>query len=279
MSYLKHWKLQRSPFSIQGNRRAVFTGGAIEEAIARSEFLVDQRKQLGLLMGPSGVGKTTLLEHLAFKRHSQNPRESMIRVDLRSSNFPSLAGLMADALGLARGPSDSNVWGAVQDHLFSASAIGHRTIMVFDNVCEVDDDIVQTLSSLICSKMPWCTFLSVDDESLVNLPRWILEQCDLKIELPAWDLGQTADYFEFAIAREGGRDDMFDGQSMTRIHELGDGIPRKISQIAELALVAGAVRKSECVTSELVDQVCNEFTFTVGAKFPIIWEDQRLNAR
>ena len=72
---------------------------------------------------------------------------------------------------------------------------------------------------------------------------------------------------------------MFDGQSMTRIHELGDGIPRKISQIAELALVAGAVRKSESVTSELVDQVCNEFTFTVGAKFPIIWEDQRLNAR
>ncbi|MFY8201179.1 MAG: ExeA family protein [Pirellula staleyi] len=279
MSYLKHWKLQRSPFSIQGNRRAVFTGGTFEEALSRSEFLVDQGKQLGLVIGPSGSGKTTLLEHLAFKRNSQNPRESIVRVDLRSSNFPSLAGRMADALGLIRSSSETNTWGAVQDHLFSTSAIGHRTVLIFDNVCEVDDNVVQSLSSLLCSKMPWCTFLSVDDESLVNLPLWILEHCELKIELRAWDLAQTADYFEFAIAREGGRDDIFDGQAMTRIHELGDGIPRKISKIAELTLVAGALRNSKCVTSELVDQVCDEFTFTLGAKFPPIWEVQQLNAR
>jgi hypothetical protein len=86
----------------------------------------------------------------------------------------------------------------------------------------------------------------------VNLPRWILEQCDLKIELPAWDLGQTADYFEFAIAREGGRDDMFDGQSMTRIHELGDGIPRKIETAVRSDLILGQNKQLYTIWPELM---------------------------
>jgi hypothetical protein len=120
--------------------------------------------------------------------------------------------------------------------------------------------------------------ISVDDEAIVNLPRWLLEQCDLKIELPPWDLGQTADYFEFAIGREGGREDLFDAQSITRIQELSDGIPRRIVQIAGLALVAGAVRKCQRITADLVEQVCEEFTVSVGPKFPTFWSEAQLNA-
>ena len=86
MSYLKHWKLDRSPFSIAGNRRAVFTGGTVEEALARSEFLIDQGKRLGLVIGPSGVGKTTLLEQLILIRNAQKPREHVVRVDLRAAD-------------------------------------------------------------------------------------------------------------------------------------------------------------------------------------------------
>ena len=277
MSYLRHWKLQRSPFSIKGNRRAVYIGGTIEEALARSEFLVDQQKQLGLVIGPSGVGKTTLLEHLAYKRNAKNPRETIVRIDLRSSDSPTMLRRIGRALGLDCSSNNADSFREVQDHLFSTSASGHRTVLMLDSFQDVDEVAIQALSNFWCTQMHCCTLLSVDDESLVNLPRWVLEQCELKIELPTWDLGQTADYFEFALSRESGGTDMFDGQSMTRIHELSDGIPRKIAQIAELALVAGAVRKLEKVTSELVDQVCDEFTISIGAKISTIWEEQRLN--
>jgi general secretion pathway protein A len=278
MSYLKHWKLQRSPFSIKGNRRAVFSGGTIEEAIARTEFLVDQGKQLGVVIGPSGVGKTTLLDHLAWKRNTRNPRELMVRIDLKSADSHGIARCVLSALGVDQGTSTRDSWAAVQDHLFSAAAIGHRIVLMLDNLPAPNEELTHVLSKLGCSEMHWCTILSVDDETMVDLPRWVLERCELKIELPAWDLGQTADYFEFAIARENGRDDLFDAQSMTRIHELSEGIPRKIAQMAELALVAGAVRKVERVTADLVDQVCDEFTVTLGSKFSTFWEDERLNA-
>ena len=281
MTYLRHWKLTRSPFTIGPNSRGLFTGGTIEEAMARAEFLVEQGKRMGLVIGPSGVGKTTFFKYFCKKRNSRIPGENLAIVDLRCADRNILAGRILDAFAPCPNTQQLSIqdcWTRINDHLFAASAIGHRTVLLLDNVHDVNDDVYQAISQLWSSQNRWSMFLSVDDESIVNLPRWIIDQCELKIDLPCWDLGQTADYFEFAQNQCGGNGDIFNAQAITRIQELSDGIPRKIVQIAELALVAGAVRKLERVNSELVDQVCDEFTVSIGGKFPIILEDQRLNA-
>lgn len=280
MSYLRHWKLPRSPFTIGVNGRGMFTGGTTEEAMARSEFLVEQGKRLGLVIGPSGVGKTTFLKHFCKTRNSRAPRENLAMIDLRCADGDMVANRILNAFDPRQDTqlSMQNCWSRINDHLFAESAIGHRTVLLLDNVHDVNDNVYQAISQLWSAQIRWCMLLSVDDDSIVNLPRWILDQCELKIDLPSWDLGQTADYFDFALKQVGGNGEIFNGQAITRIQELSDGIPRKIVQISELALVAGAVRKSEKVTAELVDQVCDEFTVSVGGKFPLIWEDQRLNA-
>ena len=279
MSYLRHWKLSRSPFAIGANGRGIFTGGTIEEALARSDFLVSQEKRLGLVIGPSGAGKTTFLNHFCRIRNAKNPRENLALIDLRCADGDSVPNRILKGFSL---DSDSQIsthdcWLRINDHLFAESAIGHRTILLLDNGHDVNDDVYHAISQLWSSPIRWSMLMSLEDDSIVNLPRWILDQCDLKIDLPSWDLGQTADYFDFALHQVGG-EDLFNGQAITRIQELSDGIPRKITQIAELALVAGAVRRSERVTSELVDQVCDEFTVSVGGKFLTNFEGQRLNA-
>lgn len=280
MSYLRHWNLPCSPFTIGANGRGMFTGGTTEEAMARSEFLVEQGKRLGLVIGPSGVGKTTFLKHFCRTRKSRAPRENLATIDLRCADEDKLANRILCAIDPCQDTrlSTQNCWSKINDQLFAESAIGHQTVLILDNVHDINDSVYQAISQLWSAQIRWSMLLSVDDDSIVNLPRWILDQCELKIELPNWDLGQTANYFDFALHQVGGNGDIFNGQAITRIHELSDGIPRKIVQISELALVAGAVRKSARVTSELVDQVCDEFTVSVGGKFPLIWEDQRLNA-
>lgn len=280
MSYLRHWKLARSPFSVGPNGRGIFTGGTIEEALARCEFLVAQEKRLGLLIGPSGVGKTIFLNHFIRSRNHQNPRENLAAIDFRCADGTSAPRRILSGVAPQQElpASTQDCWSKINDHLFAEAAIGHRTVLLLDNLQDANDDVYQVLSQLWSVPIPWSMIISLDDESIVNLPRWILDQCELKIDLPEWDLGQTADYFDFVIQQAGGDDSIFNGQAITRIQELSDGIPRKIAQISELALVAGAVRKSDRVTSELVDQVCDEFTVSVGRKFSAIWDDQTLNA-
>ncbi len=281
MSYLRHWKLSRSPFKLGQTGRGIFTGGTIEEALARSDFLVSQEKRLGLVLGPSGVGKTTFLKYFCKARKSQFNRENLAMVDLRSADSESVANRILNSFfpfqeGLA---PQQDCWSKINDLLYAESAIGHRTVLLFDNLQGHYEEIFQAISQLWSSQTGWSMLLCLDDDAIVNLPRWFLDQCELRIDLPSWDLGQTADYFEFVLHQSGGEDDIFNGQAITRIQELSEGIPRKIVQIAELTLVAGAVRKAERVTSELVDQVCDEFTVTVGGKFPSIWASQSLNAK
>ena len=280
MSYLRHWKLARSPFSVGPTGRGVFTGGTIEEALARCEFLVAQEKRLGLLIGPSGVGKTIFLNQFIRTRNHQNPRENLAAIDFRCTDGTSAPRRILNGVAPHQElpASTQDCWSKINDHLFAEAAIGHRTVLLLDNLQDANDDVYQALSQLWSVPVPWSMIISLDDDSIVNLPKWILDQCELKIDLPEWDLAQTADYFDFAVQQAGGDDSMFKGQAITRIQELSEGIPRKIAQISELALVAGAVRKSDRVTSELVDQVCDEFTVSVGRKFSPIWDDQRLNA-
>ncbi len=280
MSHLRFWKLPRSPFAIGTAGKGVFTGGTIEEALARSDFLVSQEKRLGLVIGPSGVGKSTFLQHFAKVRNAHHPLEKLALIDLRCADRNNLPLRILNGLSGFQNERNATTdcWTQINDHLFGQAAIGHRTVLLLDNIDGSSDDVYQSLAQLWCSPHRWSMLLSVNDESLVDIPRWILDQTDLKIDLPSWDLGQTADYFEFAFRQVGVDDVVFNGQAITRIQEMGEGIPRKIAQIAELALVAGAVRQASKVTSELVDQVCDEFTVSVGGKNSPIWEHQSLNA-
>ncbi len=279
MSYLRYWKLPRSPFSISASGRGVFTGGTIEEALARSDFLVTQEKRLGLVLGPSGVGKSTFLQHFSKVRNAQQPMEKLVLINLRCADRDTVPARILSGLGAFQDGNTSlqDCWSKIHDQLFAESAVGHRTVLLLDNVDASSDEVFQAISQLWCSPNRWSILLSLGDESIVDAPRWILDQTDLKIEMPRWELGQTADYFEFAFNQVGKDDTDFNGQAITRIQELGDGIPKKMVQIAELALVAGAVRKASKVTSELVDQVCDELTVPVGGKNSAFWGGQSLN--
>ena len=165
MSYLRHWKLPRSPFTIGVNGRGMFTGGTTEEAMARSEFLVEQGKRLGLVIGPSGVGKTTFLKHFCKTRNSRAPRENLAMIDLRCADGDMVANRILNAFDPRQDTqlSMQNCWSRINDHLFAESAIGHRTVLLLDNVHDVNDNVYQAISQLWSEK----TFQSITVTMLI----------------------------------------------------------------------------------------------------------------
>ncbi|XZE46704.1 AAA family ATPase [Pirellulaceae bacterium SH467] len=280
MSYLRYWKLKGNPFSAPQSFRDIFLAGSVEEALARGDFLVSQRKKLGLVVGPSGVGKSTLLHHLLQSRVFQTTNEHPCLLRLLGQTPFDLTCQALEQLDpdspVGVGSIEQNVL-RISDMVMSLRTVGHHTIVVFDETKAFTEAQLELFARL--SRIPGVTsLLSLDEESLVDLPRWLIEQSDLRIDLPPWDLGLVAEYFEFAISAVGGDPEIFDAQSITRIQELAEGIPRRIAQIADLALVSGAVRRKKQVNVEIVEDVCNEFTLTIGSNFPVFWDGQQLNA-
>ena len=63
--YQKYWGLRESPFRSGRARRRFYNSPTHDEALSRLHFLVEQHYRMGLLVGPSGSGKSLLLNVFA----------------------------------------------------------------------------------------------------------------------------------------------------------------------------------------------------------------------
>jgi len=71
--YLEHFQLKSQPFSEHTAVSALWQDQRMDEGLARLEYLI-QCGQLGLVTGPSGVGKSALLKrflHDLLPQHCQ----------------------------------------------------------------------------------------------------------------------------------------------------------------------------------------------------------------
>jgi len=159
-----------------------------------------------------------------------------------------------------RRSSSEFAWNAFQDVLYASAAAKTTIVLLLDDISFAQEAALAGLHRILEVNCPICCVLSVCSEKVESLPRNLRDRCQLRVDLPAWDLGQTADYFDFALAKAKGHPGIFEAQAITRIHELSDGLPQRINRLSELALLAGAARHAPRITSELADQVAEEFS-------------------
>jgi general secretion pathway protein A len=280
MSYLRYWKLNASPFRHPQHADEVYTGGTVEEALARCEFAVTQRNRLSLVIGPSGVGKSIVSHRLGQLRLLKTTNEHSCIVGFQGQTPFDIVRSAVQQLDPDLPQEFTNLEQLLlrfSEVVTSLRIVGHHCIFVADEANNLTDSQLELIARLV--RIPGLsTMLCVNEEGLVDLPRWIMEMSEMRIPLPSWDLGQVADFFDFSFQIVGGDPNIFDAQAITRVQELSNGIPRKIAQIADLALVSGAVRRSGQVSAELIDEVCNEFTLSVGTNFPVFWDTTQLKS-
>jgi len=59
--HLQHWGIERTPFRGSHDPATFYCGTTHEEALARIEFLADQGRRMGVLIGEAGTGKSLTL--------------------------------------------------------------------------------------------------------------------------------------------------------------------------------------------------------------------------
>jgi GTPase SAR1 family protein len=262
------------PFSPQSP--IFFSEGSVAEAIARINFLVESNRRLGLLVGPMGVGKTTLLQTFA-----RGDRSIVRPTNIQPIYFSAIGqtetemlkglcrafgdGLRSYGMVERRGEALADLWQRLSDLARASKNFERRWVVLADGF--LDNEIgIQFIRRLVQMGESLSMVATSPSEGNAAIPRDLLCLGELRIELPAWDLGQTADYFDFALEQSGGRVNLFDAQAITRVHELSQGLPSAINRLADLALVAGAVQRVPRLSSDIIDQVYAEFSLEPWAQ-------------
>jgi general secretion pathway protein A len=260
--YQAYWGLGESPFRGHRDPRFFHAGPTQDEALARLSFLVDERRTLGLLLGESGGGKSQLLETFAGQLGIVDRQTALVSVaGIDSREFLWLA---ATALGVepSAHPAEWALYRSLADHIVANRYQQWATILLVDDADEARGEVLDTLLRLaeidLARDARLTIVLAAQNERLHRLGNRLLELADLRIDLEGWEADDTAAFVKQSLAVAGRSTPIFSDAALHSLHELAGGIPRRVKQLADLALVAGAGSNLVQIEPNTVEAVYRE---------------------
>jgi type II secretory pathway predicted ATPase ExeA len=260
--YQAHWGLQDSPFRGFLDPKCFYQSPTHEEALARLHFLSEQRRRLGLLVGPSGSGKSLLLE--VFAQQLRRTARPVAKLSLLGVEPAEMLWLLAAGWGLSLNPTQSlaTLWRAVTDRLIEYRYQRVAAVALLDDADQADPQLLQHVARLArfdpSPEMRLTLVLASRNEGMLKLGEPLRELVDLRIEVEPWEAADTEEFLHVRLAQAGRQSPVFAEAAVTRLHELSHGIPRHVSRLADLALLAGAGQQLQQIDAGVVEEVCKE---------------------
>lgn len=260
--YQAHWGLRESPFAKGLDRSKFFRSPTHDEALARLHFLVDERRRLGLLLGPSGSGKSLVQEVLAYEATRDGAQAA--KVNLLALSEGEFLFQLADALRLfpARGEPPHWLWRRIVDRLAEHRLQQVQTVILLDDVDETHPETLEQVVRLVqhdTHPASQLTIVLAAAPHRVNRLGYRLPAlADLRVDLEPWDAEDTTQFVVETLQRCGRSEPLFTDQALRRLHDLAAGTPRRVCQLADLCLLAGAAQGLESIDEATVDTVSQE---------------------
>jgi general secretion pathway protein A len=260
--YQAHWGLQESPFRGHLDPKSFYPSPTHEEGLARLDFLVEQRHRLGLLIGPAGSGKSLLLE--VFARQLRRKNRSVAKLSLLDVEPTEMLALLAAQWGMtvAWPQSSAALWRAISDRLIENRWQQLDTVVLLDDVDQADDRVLQHVGRLArfdpSPEMRLTIVLAGRNGVTARLGDSLLDLVELRIDVEAWQRDDTQQYVKSLLSQADRQKPVFAERAVDRLHELADGIPRRISQLADLALLAGAGQNLDQIDAGVVEAAYQE---------------------
>lgn len=259
--YESHWGLSESPFASRLSTKWFHESPVHDEALARLFYLIEQRRGFGLLSGSSGTGKTLTLRHLEGQiRRSQRRVAS---VDTLGMDGHELLWQLSVSLGLTphEGESRWNLWRRVADHLKARQLARVQTVFLFDHLERADTtchSMIERLFSAANSTGTLTTFIaSVRSSDVASLSGFLSDLSDLRVELANLQISETEAFVRSQLSRAGCPHEAYSNDAVIRIHSHSRGVPRLISRLCELSLIAAMAEGSHEIDADLIDSVAD----------------------
>lgn len=243
-----------------------------DEAMARLDYLVERGHGLGLLIGPPGSGKSLVLETFAAEARRRGRAVGLVSLlGLEPAEVLCELGAWWD-LNLDPAAPPAVLWRAVTDRWAEYRYQQLDAAILLDDADRASAAVATQVARLVRQAAAAGARLAfvavVRTDRLGRLSPELIELADLRIELGPWDFSQTEEYLRRAASCVGRGAVQFDDEAAERLHALSAGIPRWISRLAELSLLAAEDRRVARIDSALVESVCREL-MPAGAPAPL----------
>jgi DamX protein len=221
----------------QDDSAAIFLTHAWEERLEIIRHLIDHSRQILLILGEGGSGKTTLRNHLA--RIAPAAWRTVVIDAVPFDNAATLLERLAAGLGLTLTPKDNldNHFQALQDHLQALHQTGALPVALIDDAHQLPADALllllrlATLEHAAASRVvlfcnPRVTRL-LESPQLQAFQRTILHT----VEMPAYTEEETAAFLVWRYTRTGRDPGQLIEAGVRAVYQASQGLPGRIQAL------------------------------------------------
>lgn len=261
--YQDHFHLNRQPFSEHVQSNALWIDSRLQEGLARLTYLIEHAT-LGLVTGPSGVGKSALLKYTLSKLPQ---RCEAIYCHLTHLPSAGLLKVIVSQLGEVPRRGKDRLF----EQIYQAAKRAEGTLLlVIDEAHLLDGEALTDLRLLVSSAIdvaPPLKILLVGQHSLRSILKRsqhadLLNRINVHYQLHALTKEQTGHYIDVQMKQAGSPEDVFDTSVKDLLHDFTGGIPRQINNLATACLLQASAAGVLRVDEELFRQATAAFQLT-----------------
>lgn len=255
--YEEYFSLKERPFSLTPDPDFLFLSGSHQRALDHLLFGLESGEGFIVVTGDIGVGKTTVCRALlrrlperfatALVVNTLLTEKELLRTVLDDFGVPVPDGTRKDLLD------------ALNRFLLAEAEAGRRPVLIIDEAQNLAPPLleqVRLLSNLETEKRKLLQIVLFGQKELqekLRLPQ--LRQFDQRITVRATilplDLRETSRYIQHRMCVAGAAGSTFLSPAAERLlHRRSRGVPRRINQLCDRALLAACVRNAARVEPE-----------------------------
>ena len=135
---LGFWGFRHWPFDRSFSAERFFASQQHDEAMARMLFLVEESRRCGIIVGPSGTGKTYLLKLL--QQRSERLGRLVVRCEATGIEGEEFIGQIAAGCNAAVDPNatSARIWSGLRSRFAALSVIRQPLIILIDHFDQVE---------------------------------------------------------------------------------------------------------------------------------------------
>ncbi len=263
--YEAYWGLKEKPFENTADPKFLYYSKQHEEAFTRLIYAIQEQKGAAVLSGIFGCGKTVVAQAVLLSL-SKGKYETAFVINPQLSHVELLREILYD-LGVKDNlpTQKTDILHALNEILHNNMDNGKQTVVIIDEAHLIEDKLIfeelrlllhfqyqnQFLLTLILLGQP-------ELKEKINNIKQLAQRIAIKYHLSGLTEEETLEYIKHRLNIAGETRKVFDDNALKIVYEQSGGIPRRINQICDMALLTGFGGHEQIINEGIITEVIKD---------------------
>jgi type II secretory pathway predicted ATPase ExeA len=265
--YLKHFGLTEKPFENTPDPKFLYMSPMHEEAITRMLYVIRENKGFGMLSGIYGCGKTLVANAIQEELKAGVNRYHCAFVFNPVMDEVDILKEIAYQLGYKQtlAKEKVEVLRVLSQILEQNANDKKQTIIIIDEAHAIEstkvfDELRLLLNFQRKDKFLLTLILTGQPElkDKVNQIKQLQQRIAISYYIDALDKNHTTNYIQHRMKTAGANAVIFTENAVEQIYQFSGGIPRRINQVCDLALLAGMGKNMTVIDEDIIKEISKD---------------------